>query len=76
MDGSGDGGNRTRVRKIQPLNVYKLSQPFIFIAGRPGQQGQPTPSRLPPKGLLIAAIDVAAKHVGKVSSVPIRTTSE
>ncbi len=25
---NGDGGNRTRVRKIQPLNVYKRSRPI------------------------------------------------
>jgi len=24
----GDGGNRTRVRKIRPLNLYKFSRPI------------------------------------------------
>jgi hypothetical protein len=60
---SGDGGNRTRVRKIRPLNIYKLSRPFVFNRRGPGQRGPPPASRLSPKGLLAASIDVEAAHV-------------
>jgi len=61
---SGDGGNRTRVRKIRPLNVYKLSQPIFFSWPGPRPTGSPRPqadgSR---KSLLASHIDIREEHV-------------
>ena len=50
---SGDGGIRTRVRKIRPLNVYKLSQPISgFAAAAPAGWVIAAAIRWPPKGPL------------------------
>ena len=61
---SGDGGNRTRVRKIRPLHIYKLSQPISLSSLRP----RPAGSRWrladgPRKGRLPSPIGVGKAHV-------------
>jgi hypothetical protein len=49
---SGDGGNRTRVRKIQPSNVYERSWLFISLQVTTTSQGEPTAIRWDPKAPL------------------------
>ena len=62
---SGDGGNRTRVRKIRPLNIYKLSQSICVSPPWPRPAG--SRERLadgPLKGLLAPHIGVYEGQVG------------
>ena len=36
---SGDGGNRTRVRKIKPSNIYECSHLLVFTSKSTGDPG-------------------------------------